>query len=104
VKKDYSMGYTDKIGFRAGTCTPFYFYDLETETKTTLKVIPFAYMDGALKDKMSLSAQSAKMEIKALKKAVQKVKGQFTAVWHNESLSNLDRWFGWRSVFESTWL
>ena len=104
VKKDYSMGYADRIGFRAGTCTPFYFYDLENETKTTLKVIPFAYMDGALKDKMSLSTQTAIIEIKAVKKTVQKVKGQFTAVWHNESLSNLDRWVGWRDVFEATWL
>ena len=35
---------------------------------------------------------------------VKKVNGEFTSVWHNESLSNLDRWKGWREVFESTWL
>jgi hypothetical protein len=35
---------------------------------------------------------------------VRKVNGPFTAVWHNESLSNQDRWKGWRLVFETTWL
>ena len=39
-----------------------------------------------------------------IKQKVKDVDGQFTCVWHNESLSNQDRWIGWRQVFESTWL
>ena len=52
IKQDYSMGFVDRIGFRAGTCTPFNFYDLEKECTTDLKIFPFAYMDGVLNDKL----------------------------------------------------
>lgn len=104
IKEDYSMGYVDRIGFRAGTCTPFYFYDLKNEKASELKIIPFAYMDGVLNDKLKYSTEHAKSIIKKLKENVKQVNGQFNSVWHNESLSNQDRWKGWRAVFESTWL
>ena len=104
IYNDYSMGYSDLAGFRAGTCTPFYFYDLGKELRTNLKIHPFVYMDGALNDRENISIDDAIFKIKNLKKQVQKVNGQFTAIWHNESLSDLDRWKGWRRVFESTWI
>ena len=34
IYSDYTMGYADTIGFRAGTCTPFLFYDLDYEIQT----------------------------------------------------------------------
>ena len=104
VQKDYSMGYSDRVGFRAGTCTPFKFYDLENETTTDLKIVPFSYMDGVLNDHLKYSCKSSIEIVRNLKNNVKKVNGEFTSVWHNESLSNLDRWKGWREVFESTWL
>jgi hypothetical protein len=104
IKEDYSMGYVDRIGFRAGTCTPFYFYDLNNEKTSELKIIPFAYMDGVLNDKLKYSPKLAKKIINELKENVKQVNGQFNSLWHNESLSNQDRWKGWRAVFESTWL
>ena len=104
IEKDYSMGYTDRIGFRAGTCTPFYFYDLEKENSTKLKLVPYSYMDGVLKDQLKYTTQASIRAIKELKNSVKNVNGQFTTIWHNESLSNQDRWSGWRKVFEATWL
>lgn len=104
INYDYSMGYTDRVGFRAGTCTPFNFYDLENEIATQLIVVPFCYMDGVLNDHFKYSCKSSIEIIRNLKNNVKYVNGQFTSIWHNESLSNLDRWKGWRSVFESTWL
>ena len=41
VVADYSMGYQDYAGFRAGTCSPFLFYDLDYEIQTPLSVVPF---------------------------------------------------------------
>ena len=37
---DYSMGYEDRIGYRAGTASPFYFYDVSNEFQLPLKVNP----------------------------------------------------------------
>ena len=40
--------------------------------------------------------------IAKLKSNVKEVNGSFISVWHNESLSNQQRWSGWREVFEHT--
>ena len=48
IQEDYSMGYINHIGFRAGTCTPFFFYDLDYEIQTPLKVCSYHLMDYSL--------------------------------------------------------
>ncbi len=45
IKEDWTMGYPDYNGFRAATCRPFYWYDLERESQSALKVVPFEYID-----------------------------------------------------------
>lgn len=102
IKNDHSMGYADIPGFRAGTCTPFYFYDLIEEKQTELLITPFAYMDGAFKDYMNYSIDDTKKYITKLLKNVKSINGSFVSVWHNESLSNQQRWVGWRDVYEHT--
>jgi hypothetical protein len=34
------MGYTNEVGYRASTAVPFYFYDLNNELQTSLKIYP----------------------------------------------------------------
>ena len=102
IANDYSMGYADVPGFRAGTCSSFYFYDLSEDKKTDLLIIPFAYMDGAFRDYMNCSVEKAKSRITNLIRNVKSVEGSFVSVWHNESLSDQHRWKGWREVFEHT--
>ena len=48
---DYSMGYHEQIGFRAGTATPFYFYDLANEFQLPLKVYPVVASEITIKSK-----------------------------------------------------
>jgi hypothetical protein len=45
--EDYSMGYSDQIGFRASTATPFYFYDLTNEFQLPLKIHPVVAKETA---------------------------------------------------------
>jgi hypothetical protein len=101
IAEDHSMGYASRVGFRAGTCTPFYFYDLDFEIQTPLKVFPFALMDTTLNDYMKLTPKQSLGKIRDLKNEVKAVNGTFITLFHNESLSNHLRWRGWRRLYES---
>ncbi|MGB3775899.1 MAG: polysaccharide deacetylase family protein [Leeuwenhoekiella sp.] len=46
IENDYSMGYPDLLGFRAGTCTPFLYYDLDYESPTPLLIHPICAQSG----------------------------------------------------------
>lgn len=100
IKDDYTMGYADQVGFRASICTPFYFYDLDLESETKLKIHPFAVMDGTLKDYLKTNPEDAKKIISELVLEVRKVNGHFISLWHNESLSNTGKWEDWLQVYE----
>ncbi|MDA7803939.1 polysaccharide deacetylase family protein [Crocinitomix sp.] len=102
MKEDHSMGFADNIGFRAGTSFPFHFFDLIKNEKTELKIIPFAYMDSALKDYLKMSPDSAIAEIKNLLNEVKEVGGEFNFIWHNSSIHGTDEWQGWRTVLDQT--
>lgn len=101
IEEDYSMGYASEPGFRAGTCTPFYFYDLDFEIQTPLKVFPFALMDTTLNDYMGLTPKQSLVKIKELHDEVKKVNGTFITLFHNESVSGYLRWRGWQKVYET---
>jgi len=100
-KTDYSMGFADEPGFRAGIARPFRFYDLERDRVTGITVVPFQVMDGTLKKYLSLSVDTAIETITELISVTRKAGGLFVSVWHNTSLTERDGWEGWRTVFEA---
>lgn len=100
ITDDYSMGYASQIGFRASTCTSFLFYDLEMENTTTLRLHPFAAMEGTLRDYNQLDTESALQAYRKIIDEVKQVGGTYISLWHNESLSDQKRWVGWRHVYE----
>lgn len=102
IEGDYSMGYSNVIGFRAGICSSFNFYDLALDFETKLRVFPFAYMDVALKNSLQFSQDEALAKIKSIADEVVKVGGNLISVWHNESLSDEMEWEGWRNVYEKS--
>ena len=101
VKEDYTMGYASHYGFRAGTCTPFYFYDLDFEIQTPLKVFPFAAMDVTLNDYLNFTPKKSYNTLMLLAKEVKEVEGTLITVFHNESVSGTGRWRGWNKLYES---
>jgi hypothetical protein len=100
INHDYSMGYAAQVGFRAGTCTPFFWYDLQLEKQTHLKVHPFAVMDVTLRQYLKLNPIQAISKIEELLGNVKLVNGIFCSLWHNESLSESGKWKGWKVVYD----
>ncbi|WP_027138472.1 polysaccharide deacetylase family protein [Gaetbulibacter saemankumensis] len=97
VKEDYTMGYVNHMGFRAGTCTPFLFYDLDYEVQTPLKICPYHVMDYTLLKSHSLLDK--KKYLKEMIQEVKNVKGEFVPVFHNYTFSDLHRWHGFKELF-----
>jgi len=102
IKREYSMGYADDIGFRAGTSFPYYFFNLNTNEATDLLVFPFAYMDCAFKDQLKLSPDESIVEIKEMINEVKSVGGVFMCIWHNSSITDRKPWKGWFDVLKYT--
>ncbi len=100
IKEDYTMGYSNVVGFRASTCTPFYFYDLDFEIQTPLKLFPFAFTDVTLKENLELSNEESLAKILVLKAAVKEVNGTFISVFHNQAFSENAFWIGWSDIYK----
>ncbi len=100
ITDDYTMGFSGEIGFRAGICTSFYFYDLEREMITPLRIHPFAVMDATLKYYMKITPAEVMSYVGPVIKEIRAVNGTFITIWHNESLSDRAPWEGWRDVYE----
>jgi hypothetical protein len=100
ITEDYSMGYPDQPGFRAGIARPYYFYDVSEDKLTNLKIIPFQVMDSTLYDCKKLDPGSSKEVILNLINETRNVGGLFVSIWHNTSLLDNEEWKGWREVFE----
>ena len=90
------MGYTYELGFRAGTCTPFQFYDIPLEVKQPIKIHPFAVHDYALS---KLKKESLILEqVDLLAKQVKVVNGTLITMFSNELLGNTDG-LDWMSIY-----
>lgn len=100
ITEDYSMGYASHPGFRAGTCTPFCFYDLLNDRETFLKIYPFQIMDRTLKDYLHLAHEEAIEKISRIVQEVRDVNGTLITIWHNDSFSDSGEWEGWLEVYQ----
>lgn len=100
IVHDYSMGFADDIGFRAGTARSFAWYNFSKETKTALIVHPFCMMDVTLKNYLKLNKSEIIANIIELKSTLKHYNLPFCFIFHNESLSDAGDWIGWRKYFE----
>lgn len=100
IANEYTMGYASMPGFRASTTHDFRFYDIKHEQISFLRVFPFCVMDATFMTYLKCSKEEAFEHIKNLMQNVKNVNGNFTSLWHNESLSETEPWEGWSGLYE----
>ncbi len=100
ITEEYSMGFADIPGFRAGTCKSFYFYDLKNEKSTNLKIFPITVMEGSFINYLQMHPTEALSYIFKLIEEVRIVNGTFISIWHNHTLSETNMYKGWRNVHD----
>ncbi|MCX8143917.1 MAG: polysaccharide deacetylase family protein [Bacteroidia bacterium] len=86
---DFTMGFASAAGWRAGTSYPFYYYDFDTESATSLLFVPFVFMDGAYFNYQQISIDKALNHIQSIEKQVRDTGGYFIPLFHEMTLSSL---------------
>ena len=101
IMEDYTLGFPDEIGFRAGMAIPFPFFNLETDERRPLTLVPFQIMEGTLIDYMKATPKEALLQIDDMKKIVQDCNGQLVTIFHNSSLTDKNEFKGWLDIYKT---
>ena len=101
ITDDFSMMYPDQPGYRASTSRTHQWYDLSKEESTSLTIHPGMTMDVTMRYYMNYSPEEAIAKCQSLIKQSKAVKGTFSFIWHNSTLSEAYGWGPWKKVFLS---
>lgn len=96
IKRDFTMVFKETVGFRAGTCTPFLFYDLDFEVKTPLVIHPVAMTTAAFQKRYVSDIEKT---VNNAISAIAAVNGTFTIAFSNKDFSRSEHNKIWRSIF-----
>ncbi len=80
---DTSLGFADRVGYRAGTSLPFRPWDARQRRALPIWEIPLTVMDGSLKVYQRLDAEAAWASVRGLLEATERAGGCLTILWHN---------------------
>jgi len=84
---DSTVGFADRVGFRAGTCFPYRPWLLNLNREANLLEIPLIVMEKTLMEYMGLNPEESMEEIHRFAARCRVVGGVFTLLWHNSSMS-----------------
>jgi len=100
ITDDYSMGYSNHNGFRASYCAPFYWYDLDDELETNLKIHPFCLTETSLRYKDKATPEDIVEIAKPIINDVKKYNGELITIFHNDTMGTSSDWLKWHHVYE----
>ena len=99
IKHDYTMGFADSPGFRAGTSMPFNFFDLNSNRKLDITLHPLSVMESSFIYYLNTTPEESIIPIRNIIDEVRNVGGTFISLWHNQSLGENAEWKDWRNLF-----
>ena len=99
IKYDTSIGYPDRVGFRAGFAFPYKPFNIERNEVINIIEIPLIIMDVVLFAQFGQDKERILRKIKELINKVEGVGGYITINWHNIYLSN-EEFNGCREMYE----
>lgn len=85
ITEDYTLGYADSVGFRVGTCKPYYFINPRTKIISNVLEHPMSIMECSLNSPnyMGLNYDKALEVCKKLINETYKYNGELVLLFHN---------------------
>lgn len=100
ITEDYSMGYSVHNGFRASICQPFYWYDLDDEIETGIRIHSFCLSETSLRFGDKATPQTIVDVAKPIVDEVKKYNGELVTIFHNDTMGTAQNWLDWRNSYE----
>lgn len=99
IKEDFTLGYADSVGFRVGTCRPYFFINPFDKKVKNVVIHPMEIMERSLQEKqyMSLNEGEAYDVSKKIINQVKQFNGDLVILFHNSSFTD-DLYF--RSLYK----
>jgi len=94
---DCTLGYSEAVGFRAGTCHPYRVFDLVQRQPLDLYERPFQVMDVALMTSLALSHDAAFDVVMDIASTCRRYDGSLGILWHNSGLLRTEHEKHWYS-------
>jgi len=91
-KYDSTLGFNDNVGFRFGSCYPWYLTDLKYNKTLPVMEIPLIIQDGAmlkLHKGLRLNESMAFKYVAEITDRIEAVGGVLTLLWHPSSIKNI---------------
>ncbi len=100
ILNDYSLGYSQVIGYRASICSSYKWYVIGEETVTNLTLNPYCINDVALKKASKNNEDLMKEIVTKHIKWYKDFGGKLISVFHNDILGNTTEGLIWRRFYE----
>ncbi len=99
ITEDYSMGYGSVNGFRASVASSFYWYNLASESVTSLRLFPFCFMDANSFFEQKQDVEASFEELEFYTEQCKKARGQLITIFHNNFLGAAKKFNGWKESY-----
>jgi len=100
ITDDYSMGYNQVIGFRAGTSSSFPFFDLKNNKELPIMLHPYCMTDKMFKLHLRIRSTEVVYHARQVWDNVKYTGGDFRMIMHNETLGTKKMWRNWQTIYE----